>query len=140
VRRLLLAALAVGALAWILLAFVVTTATERVEEETERLLELARTGGPEAAAAILDAFAPDYRGGSYSREQVERAVWREVGERRVRKLWAPSLTSEWTEDEIAVTGLLVVELGDGGARLALQLLFAERDGAWKIVDVRNPLR
>lgn len=137
VPRLLLAAAAAIAVTWFLASKLVTTATERVEEITRELLEHARKGGPEAAEAILAALADDFRGGSYSREEVERAIRRHVGGARVRELRAPRVRAEWSEDEVAAFVLLRAELPEGPVLLGLQVLFAERGGEFRIVDVRS---
>jgi hypothetical protein len=56
---------------WLAIDALITTDAERVEMEVERLLGLARQGGEDAVAGILDAIADDYRG-VYSRETIER--------------------------------------------------------------------
>jgi len=137
VPRLLFAAAVAIAVTGFVASRLVTTATERVEATTRELLEHARRGGPEAAEAILAALADDYRASSYSREQVERAIRRHVGGARVRELRAPSVRAEWNEDEVAAFVLVRAELPEGPVLLALQVLFAEREGVFRVVDVRS---
>ena len=114
-----------------------TTDTERVELEVERLIDLAREGGPGAAEEILAALADDYDGASpFTRESIARNLEAYVATSRVRNLKSGSYTAVWKGDDILVP-LLVLEAdaGDRSGTLYLTIVFGQRDGRWKVVDI-----
>lgn len=121
--------------AYVLFNLLVTTDLERVEDEVERALDHARRGGEDAAEAVLSILADDYDG-EYPRSSIERYVRRYVGEKRVRELGTGDYKAVWKGDEIVIPILrLDVETDQGPGRAILRVTFAERDGAWKVVNV-----
>ncbi|MGQ0614026.1 MAG: hypothetical protein ACT4PV_09845 [Planctomycetaceae bacterium] len=124
-------------LAWLSFELFLSRATDLVETQTSRLLDLALAGGDTAVDEILAAIAPDYRGDEYPRPQLERLIRQQVGEKRISSLRSVRLSADWVDEEIAVFALLRVGLREGELGLAVRVLFAERDGSWKIVDVKN---
>jgi len=128
-------ALAIGA--YLLINWFVTTDRERVEAEVGRLVALARQGGEDAAAEILDALAEDYRGRRpFDREDIAAYLRRYVAPRRVRKLSTGDFTTLWKGDEILVPILRIdAATENAGYTLILTVRFANRDGAWKVVDI-----
>jgi len=139
VGRTLLIVSALALASFLLIQAIVTTDRERVEAEIERLADLARKGGPEAAAGIRAAFADDYRGSdSLSLREIERQLERWVAPAKLRKvtLGSPSPTAD-ESGGIIVPLLRVTVETDGGVlgTLLLTVTWGERDGAWKIVDI-----
>lgn len=133
--RTLLVGLAIVIAGYALYNLLVTTDLERVEDEVERVLAHAREGGDEAAEAVLDILADDYDG-EYPRRSIENHVRRFVGEKRVRKLTTGGYKAIWAGDEIVIPILrLDVETDSGPIRAILRVTFAQRDGAWKVVNV-----
>ena len=124
-------------LGWLRFELFLSRSTDRVEAQTARLLELALAGGKAAADELLAAIAPDYRGEEHPRSQLERMIRSYVGESRIVSLRKMSLSADWLDDEIAVFALVRVGLREGEFVLGVRVLFTERDGSWKIVDVRN---
>jgi len=137
VWRASLIATVLALVAWLLVNLLVTTDLDRVENELVRLVEVARKGGPDAAADILAAFAEDYRGdGAYARDNVERALQRYVATSRVERLDVNNFKTVWAGEEIVVPLLLVTGAAAGfDVRLAVAVTWGERDGSWKIVDI-----
>jgi len=117
-----------------------TSDTERVEAEVERLLKLGREGGPGAAAEILDALAGDYRGTSpFTAKEIALNLDRYVATERVANLKNGSYDAIWKGDEIVVPLLVLdADVGSRAGRLYLSIVFAERDGRWKVVDIIRP--
>jgi hypothetical protein len=111
---------------------------DAVEDEMERLFDLARTGGEDAVAEILEAFADDYRGtGSFSIERVERTLRRALlPEGTLKKLehgdFEPIATGE--EIEIPIVSVSADVRGQP-VRAVFRFTWGRRDGSWKIVDV-----
>ena len=130
---LLVAAIAVSC--YVLVNVLVTTDRERVENEIERLVELARKGGEDAADELMAAFADDYRG-SIDLEWIRRQVQNYVGRKKLRSVEIGSVKTVWKDDEILIP-LLKVTLGFDGMKgmMLLTVTCAERDGKWKIVRV-----
>ncbi len=126
---------AIAVSCWVLWHVIVTTDRERVENEVERLVELARKGGQDAADEIMAAFADDYRG-SVDLEWIRRQVQNYVGRKRLRSVEIGSIKTIWKDDEIVIP-LLRVTLGFDGLKgmMLLSVTCAERDGEWKIVHV-----
>jgi hypothetical protein len=120
---------------YVVVNLLVTTDLERVENEVERAVARAREGGDDAAEAILALLAEDYDG-EYPRRSIERYVRRYVGEKRVRELTTGNYKAVWKGDEIVIPILrLDVQTDDAFGRAILRVTFAERDGAWKVVNV-----
>jgi len=128
-------ALAIGA--YLLVNWFVTTDRERVEAEVERLVSLARRGGEEAASEISDALAEDYRGSRpFSREDIAASLRRYVAPGKLRELSTSDFKTLWDGEEILVPILRIdAATGSAGYTLILTVRFAERDGAWKVVDI-----
>jgi hypothetical protein len=124
---------------WFLVDALIVTDAERVEDEVARLVDLARTGGPEAAEEILAALADDYRGdGPFSRERIEGSVRRYVAEERLDQLLTGGYTAVPMGDEVVVPILsLRARLKGAEARVVLRVHFAERDGRFRITDVQQ---
>lgn len=129
---------------WLAIDALVVTDMERVEAEVERLVEVARKGGEEAAAEILGAFADDYRGsGFYARENVERYVRQFLVNDRLEEITVNKFGIVPKGDEIMIPFLKVDARSarDQGSAY-VRLFFAKRDGVFKIVSAEqgNPLR
>jgi hypothetical protein len=120
---------------YVVINLLVTTDLERVESEVEQAVVRAREGGDDAAEAILDLLAEDYDG-EYPRRSIENYVRRYVGEKRVRELTTGDYKAVWKGDEIVIPILrLDVKTDRFFGRAILRVTFAERDGAWKVVNV-----
>lgn len=129
---LLITAIAVAC--YVLIHLIVTTDRERVEAEVERLLELARSGGEDAADEILAAFADDYRG-TIPLKRIAAFVRDYVGASRIVKLTTGSYKTFWDGDEIRIPILALYITAKGWeAKTLLTVVCAERDGEWKIVE------
>jgi len=128
-------ALAVGA--YLLVNWFVTSDRERVEAEVERLVSLARRGGEGAASEILDALAEDYRGSRpFGRDDIAAYLRRYVAQGKIRELSTGGFKTLWDGEEILVPILRIDAAVSGAAyTLILTVRFAERDGAWKVVDI-----
>jgi hypothetical protein len=116
----------------------IETDAERVEAEVERLVEVARKGGDEAIAGILDAIADDYRGsGLYERERVVGYVRHYLAE-PPEELTTGKVVALDKGDEILIP-LLTIHARTrrlGGSK-PLRVTFAERDGRFKLVNVED---
>lgn len=126
-------ACAVGAT--LMLSILLPDDLDRVEAEVDRLADLARKGGPEAAAEILAAFADDYRG-SVSLDTVERYVKRHVERGGVDPLTLGNFKTFWEGSEIRIP-LLTIRTKVFPHPVILTVTFGERDGAWKITSARR---
>ena len=138
--RNLLAFAAIAVAAVVLINVVHTSDRERVEEEMLRLFDIARGGGEDAVREVLDAFAEDYRGtGYYSLKSIERNLRRVlVPAGRLEELSHGSIDAVVKGNEIVVpTVSIKANLGGEPMRVILAVTWAERDGEWKIVDVRR---
>jgi hypothetical protein len=126
---------------WFAIDALITTDLERVEAEVERLLEVARKGGPEAADEILAAFAEDYRGsGFYARENVERHARRFLAAGRPEEIsigW-PKAVPKGEEIQVPILRVDVRTKRDQGTTF-VRLTFARRDGRFKIVNAEQAL-
>jgi len=139
VGRTLLIVSVLALASFLLIQAIVTTDRERVEAEIGRLADLARKGGPEAAAAIRAAFADDYRGtGAFALREIERQLERWVAPAKLRKVTLGDPQPIATDsDGILVPILRVTVESDGGVlgTFILTMTWGERDGTWKIVDI-----
>ncbi len=128
-----------GVVACIVVVFFIDLLTvsdrEQVEQDVERLLDLAREGGDEAVDEILAALAPDYRG-ALPRESIERYLRRYVGKKQITSLVAGNYKTIWAGDEIHVPLLRITAKTAGFTQtLLLTVSYARRDGVWKVVDI-----
>lgn len=111
---------------------------DAVEDQMELLFELARSGGEDGVAAILESFADDYRGsGSYSIENVERTLRRTlVPAGALTELkhgdFEPLVTG--AEIEIPIVSIRA-DLRGQPIRAVLRFAWAKQDDTWKIVDI-----
>jgi len=122
---------------WLAIDALVTTDAERVETEVERLLELARQGGEDAVAGILDAIADDYRG-AYSRENIERYLRMCLVDDRPEEITTGSPVYIPKGGEILIPLLRVdVRTKRFQGTAVLRVTFAKRDGRFRIVSVEN---
>lgn len=123
-----------GAL-WFAVDWLVTTDAERVEMEFERLLALARKGGDEAYAGIIDALAEDYHG-LYSRDTIERYLRLAIVDDKPEEI-ATGSPAFVPKGEQIVIPLLRIDVrtkryqGTG----ILRVTFAKRGDRFKIVSV-----
>ncbi|MCK6460970.1 MAG: hypothetical protein L6Q95_13890 [Planctomycetes bacterium] len=122
---------------WLAVDALITTDAERVEAEVERLLDLARQGGEDAAAEILDAVADDYRG-AYSKETIGRYLRMCLVDDRVEELTtgSPAYIPKGGEVLIPLFRLDVRTKRFQGTAI-LRVTFAKRDGRFRIVSVEN---
>ena len=133
--RTLLVGTAIVIAGYVLFNLLVTTDLERVEDNVERALEHAREGGDDAAEAVLNILADDYDG-EVPRRSIESYVRRYVGEKRVRELSTGGYKAIWKGEEIVIPILRIdVRTDHWLGRAILRVTFAERDGAWKVVNV-----
>jgi hypothetical protein len=136
---------ALGFVAVILVAVILvnvlhTSDREAVEDEMVRLIGLAREGGEDAVAGILDSFAEDYRGsGYYSRESIERRLRSHlVPAGRLTSLTHGSIDAIVKGSEIMIpTVSLKAEFGGDAMQVVVAVTWAKRGGAWKIVEVQR---
>lgn len=127
--------LAIGV--WLAIDALITTDAERVEAEVERLLDLARQGGEDAAAGILDAVADDYRG-AYSKETIERYLRMCLVDDRPEEVTTGSPAYIPKGGEVLIPLLRVdVRTKRFEGTALLRVTFAKRDGRFKIVSVQN---
>jgi len=122
----------------VLLNVLITTDRELVEADVGRLVELARQGGDEAVDGILASLADDYRGTHpFSRDRIVRGLERYVGQGRLELLETGGYQSLWVGDEIMIPILrLHARTRDGHeGNLLLRIVYAERAGEWRIVDI-----
>jgi hypothetical protein len=131
VGRTVVAGLVVAVLVYVAVDALWTSETEQVEAEVERLIELAKRGGPGAAEEILDALAEDYRG-AVSRAEAAAYLERYVLPGRLGQLTHGAIDAMWKGEEILVP-LLRIDVE--GRTVLLTVVFAERDGEWRVVDV-----
>jgi len=111
---------------------------DAVEDEMERLFELARAGGEDAVEEILEGFADDYRGsGNFALSRIERALrGAVVPAGSLTKLEHGAFDAIVTGQEIEIPIVSVsAESGGRTIRIVLRFVWARRDGTWKIVDV-----
>jgi len=111
---------------------------ERVEEEMERLFELAQEGGEDAVRGILGAFAEDYRGsGPFGMASIER---------NLRYALVPPGTAKNVRhgdfEPLAEDGGILVpivsvqgEVKGAPVRFVVSVRWERRAGEWKIVDI-----
>ena len=124
---------------WFAIGALITTDAERVEAEVERLVEVARKGGEEAAAEFLAAFADDYRGsGLYGRENVERYVRRFLVDDRPEEISIGKFLVVPKGDEFMIPLMRVDARSrrDQGTTF-VRLTFAKRDGRFRIVSAEQ---
>ncbi len=115
-----------------------TSDRERVEEEMERLIEVAERGGEEAVAEILDALADDYRGsGWFARESLERRLRQVlVPAARLSELRHGNFEPVIRGEEILIPIVsLRGTIRGSDQQVILSIWFGFRDDRWKIVDV-----
>lgn len=105
---------------------------KRVEQEVERLADLARTGGPDAVEAILDILADDYRG-SIPRKDIETYIRRRLEESGIGSLSLGNFKTMWKGDEILIP-ILAVRAEGWPMPLLLTVTFADREGRWKVTS------
>ena len=124
---------------WLAIDALIVTDLERVEAEVERLVELARHGGADAAQEILAALADDYRGdGFYARERIADYVRRFVAEDRAEEISTGGYVAVPKGDEVIVPILRVdVRTKRTEATAVLRVTFAKRDGRFRIVNVEQ---
>jgi len=127
---------------WLAIDALITTDSERVEAEIERLLEVARRGGDDAADEILDAFAEDYHGaGLYSPERIRDYARRYVAGERPEELWLGNFKAFPKEDGTILVPILRIHVKtrnfEGDA--IVKVTFAERDERFRIVNVEPAL-
>jgi hypothetical protein len=123
---------------WLAIDALITTDAERVEMEVERLLELARQGGEDAAREILDAVAEDYRG-AYSRESIGRYLRMCLVDDRPEEITTGSPAYIPKGGEVLIPLLRVDVRTKKGfqATAILRVTFAKRNGRFRIVSVEN---
>jgi len=120
---------------WLAVDWLVTTDAERVEKEFDRLLTLARQGGDEGYAGILDALAEDYHG-TYSRETIERYLRLALVDDKPEEITTGSPAFVAKGDQIVIP-LLRIDVrakryqGTG----ILRVTFAKRGDRFRIVSV-----
>lgn len=125
--------LAVGV--WFAIDAFITTDVERVEMEIDRLLKLAREGGEESVAEILDAFAQDYRG-VYRRDAIAGYLREYLVEDRAEEIALGTPLPVPKDDEIVVPLLRVdVRTKHGQLSTVVRVAFAKRDDRFRIVSV-----
>ncbi len=124
---------------WFAIDALVTTDAERVEDEVERLVGLARQGGEDAAREILAALAEDYRGdGFFARERIADHVRRHVLEERAEEITTGKYVAVPAGDTILVPLLrLDVRTSRFEGTVLLRVTFAERDGRFRVVNVEQ---
>jgi len=140
VVRNILAILAVVIAAVVLINLLYTSDREYVEEEMLRLFEVARGGGDEAVAEIMEAFAADYRGtGYFSLKSIERRLRGAiVPAGRLKKLTHGSIDAVVKGQEILIpTVSIQAEFGKNPVNAVFAVSWAKREGEWKIVDVKR---
>jgi hypothetical protein len=124
---------------WLAIDALITTDAERVEMEVERLLELARQGGEDAARGILDAIADDYQG-AFSRETVERYLRMCLVDDRPEEITTGSPAYIPKGGDVVLIPLLRVDVrtkkGLQGTAI-LRVTFAKRGDRFRIVSVEN---
>ena len=128
-----------GVVACIVVVFFIDLLTvsdrEQVEQDVERLLDLAREGGDEAVDEILAALARDYRG-AVSRKTLEKNLRRYVGKGQITSLVTGGYKTIWDGEEIHVPILrITVKTAGFTQTVLLSVTYARRDGAWKVVDI-----
>ena len=136
--RTLLGFLGIAALALLAINLLFADDLDRVEEEMERLVEVAEEGGEAAVEEILDAFADDYRGsGFFSRESIERRLRvLLVPPERVSDLRHGDFAPVAKGEEILIPIVSLRGSVEGEERqVLLAVTFGYRDDRWKIVDV-----
>jgi hypothetical protein len=122
---------------WLAIDALITTDAERVEMEIERLLGLARMGGEDAAAQILDAIAEDYRG-AYSRDAIGRYLRQFLVEDRPEEITLGTPMPVPKGGEILVPLLRVdVRTRHAAVSTVLRVTFARRGDRFRIVSVEN---
>jgi len=139
VWRTVLVALLSAIAVWLAIDALIVTDAERVEAEVERLVDLARQGGEEAAQEILAALADDYRGtGFYSRANIESRVRRHLVEERPEELSTGKIVAVPKGEEVVVP-LLTIHVRTRREEVSrpFRVTFAERDGRFRIVNVEN---
>lgn len=134
-RRTLLGTIAIGVAVWIGINLLYTSDREKVEEETERLLLLARRGGEEASEAILAALADSYRGTMYSREEVGGILAQWVSPARLASLDWGAVHATWKDGEFLVPLRITARTRLDAGTILVTVLFAEEQGSFRVVDV-----
>ena len=124
--------------AFVAYQFLHVTELDVVEEEMERLFDVARNGGEDAVDEILDAFADDYRGaGPFRIDSIRRNL-------RYALVPAGSATGLKRGDfqPVARSGEILVpivsvsgEVKGNPVRVVVSVLWGRREGRWKIVDI-----
>jgi hypothetical protein len=129
----ILAAVAV----WLAVDWLVTTDAERVEMEVERLFDVARHGGEDAVAQILDSLADDYRG-AYSKEMIERYLRMALVADKPEEITAGSFDVVPKGDEFLIPLLRVdVRTRSLQGTALLRITFAKRGDRFKVVNVEH---
>jgi len=120
---------------WIAVDALVTTDAERVEMEFDRLLALARKGGDEAYAEILDALADDYHG-AYTRQTIERYLRMALVDAKPEEITTGSPAFVEKDGDILIP-LLRIEARIKGEAYGtiVSVTFAKRGDRFKIVSV-----
>jgi hypothetical protein len=122
---------------WLAIDALITTDAERVEVEVERLLVLARQGGEDAVAGILDAIADDYRG-AYNKETIERYLRMCLVDDRPEEITTGSPAYIPKGGEILIPLLRVdVRMKNFQQTALLRVTFAKRGDRFRIVSVEN---
>jgi hypothetical protein len=134
------AALAVGFVIVMFVAFqlIHTSDLEHVEAEMEHLFEVAQEGGERAVEEILAAFADDYRGtGPFRMASIRRNLrYALVPAGTASNLKHGDFSPVAKGEEILVPIVSVGgEVKGNPVRLVVSVMWAPRDGKWKIVDI-----
>ena len=138
VARTVIGLVGIALLAFLAVNLLFSDDRDRVEDEMERLIEVAERGGEEAVAEILDALADDYRGsGWFARKSLERrlrAVLIPPG--RLTELRHGDFDPVVKGDEIVIPLVsLRARIEGNSQQVFLAVTFAFRDDVWKIVNV-----
>jgi hypothetical protein len=120
---------------WFVVDALTVSDAERVEMEMERLLDLARQGGEDAVAGIMDAIAEDYRG-VYSRETIERYLRMGLADGPPEEVTTGSPAFLPKDGEIVIP-ILRVDVRTKGyqGRAVLKVSFAKRGDRFRVVSV-----
>ena len=106
---------------------------KRVEQEVERLADLARRGGPDAAEEILALLADDYRG-PIPRRDIEKQVRARLEESGVGSLRLGDFKTVWKGDREILIPILALRADGWPGPVILTVTFADRDGRWRITS------